>query len=350
MSATPQYASTPTVGAGIVSIGDKSRTNPTQFATVFTPNVTNNLGGSVQRIVMQALGGNSKASILRLFRWDGATNHLYAEVPVAQLTTNCDTAILPVPGVSSFEMVDTPNLMPIAIPPGWTLRASINDTQVMQEPSLASIAANQTLGGAGNLNLNGASVTAASATAVAAAAAIAANVPMTLTSSPYAMPNNALVSLTSASNLSAANVTIVGRDHSGALVTETIAAPNANTVYSAHSYSEVLAIIPLGTNASTMSVGYSTVAGLAIFPAPAPILIFSGANESAVSFTVTGLNAAGALTTEVIVGPNVGTVTSVNSYRCVFTISTNAAVANNVSVGVPTIIGGIKVQAEGGSY
>jgi hypothetical protein len=173
---------------------------------------------------------------------------------------------------------------------------------------------------------------------------------MTLTASPYVMANPALVSLTSAANVSAVSYKITGRNAQGVIVSETLAGPNANTVYSANAYKAVLSIIPLSTNAGTVSAGYSAVAGVSAIPLPSPIILSGGANLSAVNFTITGMNSAGVLQTEVLAGPNAGQVQSANTYASILTIGASAAVASGVMVGTPPILSGVSIQAEGGAY
>jgi hypothetical protein len=66
------------------------------------------------------------------------------------------------------------------------------------------------------------------------------------------------LSLTSASNLSAINFTILGFDPYGNLETETLAGPNANTVESVNYYSNFVYIVPSATSASLVSAGIGT--------------------------------------------------------------------------------------------
>ncbi|GIL41414.1 hypothetical protein [Roseiterribacter gracilis] len=121
MATSPNYAATPTVGAAMLTTGDTSRTAPSNVGTIFTPG---SLGGSVERIVIQPVA-TTTASTVRIFRYDGSAYHLYAEVALPALTA---TGSAPVPN-QTLEAVDTPNLMPIAIPANWSLRATVNDTQ-----------------------------------------------------------------------------------------------------------------------------------------------------------------------------------------------------------------------------
>lgn len=70
------------------------------------------------------------------------------------------------------------------------------------------------------------------------------------------------VSLTSAGNLSASNITVVGFDQYGQLQTQTRAGPNANTVNTLKAFASVLSVTSGTTSATTMSVGTSDIFGL----------------------------------------------------------------------------------------
>ena len=125
MAATQNYASYVTTGAGILASGDISQTAPTTYVTIFSPsNGTINNAGQVERITIMPLG-NTLASVIRIFKHDGATAHLYAEVQVDTLTAVNNVAN---PAIR-LQAADDPDMFPILIPAGWTLRASINDTQ-----------------------------------------------------------------------------------------------------------------------------------------------------------------------------------------------------------------------------
>ena len=343
MGTTPNYTNVPVVGSAVLNLGDVSRIAPVNVVTIF-PSSTN--GGSCERIVLTPLG-TLTASVIGLFRYDGTTFHEYgSEITIPALTAANGTAN---PGIT-LEAYDNPNLFPIALPALWSLRATINDTQIGQEMSISSIAQSQTLAGAGPVSLNGSNVVAASATAIATAAAPVANAPMTLTSGPYVMTNPALLTLTSGSNVSTVSYQVTGRTAAGAIVSEAMTGPNANTVYSVNVYKAILSIVPTTSNAGTVSAGYSTVAGTAVLPLPTKIMISSGGNISAVNFTITGTNSSGTVQTEVLSGPNVNEVQSANSYTSVLTIAASAAVSTAVLVGNPPILSGISIQGEGGTY
>lgn len=69
---------------------------------------------------------------------------------------------------------------------------------------------------------------------------------------------NRTVSLTSTGNISGVNVTIAGFDSEGNAVTETIAGPNNNTVFTAVLFNVVTSVTVNGAVATAMSVGSGT--------------------------------------------------------------------------------------------
>ena len=120
MATTINYASTATVGAALLTTGDTSRTAPTTTGTIFTAAS----GGQVERIVIIPVA-TTVASVVRIFRYDGTTYNLYAEIPISAYTASASVAISAI----TLEAVTTPNLFPILVPTGWSLRATVNDTQ-----------------------------------------------------------------------------------------------------------------------------------------------------------------------------------------------------------------------------
>jgi hypothetical protein len=121
MATAINYASTATVGAALLTTGDTSRTAPTTVGTIFT--ATN--GGQVERITIIPVA-TTVASVVRIFRYDGTVYNLYAEIPISAQTLSGTSAVTTI----TLEAVTTPNLFPILVPTGWSLRATVNDTQV----------------------------------------------------------------------------------------------------------------------------------------------------------------------------------------------------------------------------
>lgn len=120
MAAIPAYASTPKLGRGIVTTSDTSRTAPTGV-TIFTAGAA---GSRIDRIQLTGIGATT-ATTVRLFIHDGTSYFLWQEVAI--------TAVTPSATVQVFSTnLTTPNnvaLLPLVLPTGYSLRATINDTQ-----------------------------------------------------------------------------------------------------------------------------------------------------------------------------------------------------------------------------
>ena len=97
----------------------------------------------------------------------------------------------------------------------------------------ATIAALQTLGGAGNMTLTGAAATFGGT------------------------GSSQKVSLTSGGNISAVTFTITGTDSKGAAQSETLTGPNANTVFSTKFYNTVTQIAADAAVGTNTSAGYN---------------------------------------------------------------------------------------------
>ena len=120
MATTINYASTATVGAALLTTGDTSRTAPTTIGTIFSAAS----GGQVERIVVTPVA-TTVTSVVRIFRYDGTTYNLYVEIPISAQTLSGSSAVTTI----TLEAVTTPSLFPILVPAGWSLRATVNDTQ-----------------------------------------------------------------------------------------------------------------------------------------------------------------------------------------------------------------------------
>ena len=173
--------------------------------------------------------------------------------------------------------------------------------------------------------------------------------PLGLTATPYVLANPGQVTLTSGSNLAGINFIIAGRDNTGAVIGETIAGPNANTIASVNVYAAIDAFLPLGTSASTLTMGYSAIAQ-ANPQVASKFTLFSGANLSAINFAIVGTLTSGTVQSETLAGPNAGFSTTVNSYAALCTIKSSAAVSSNIQVGNPAILSGISICPNGGDF
>lgn len=121
MSTTAQYSATPVFGAALLTTADTSLTAPTTVGTVLTA------GASGTRIdFIEVMGvATTVAGIVNLFIYDGTTYTLWQQIPVVAVTTST-TAI-------SFSSVtatnNAPNVMPMIIPTGYSLRATTTIAQ-----------------------------------------------------------------------------------------------------------------------------------------------------------------------------------------------------------------------------
>ena len=342
MSTTPNYAGTPNNGAaGLVQAGDSSRTAPTSPVTILTPGSN---GSRVERLTITPIN-TVVASVLRFFIFDGASYRLYNELTIPGWSYTAGTQA----PTWTFEAFDTPATMPIVVKPGNTLVATINDTQLLQTASINAIAnaAQPAVNAFFSLN-----ATAGNVAAIATLANPGANTAYTLTTAPYTMTNPAQVTLTSTANNAGVNFVIVGIDNTGALVSETLAGPNNQTVYSVNVYKYVLQVVPSASQTSTFtSVGYSTVCGSSLFPIPSKVILTSpGAAGGSVLITGTGSN--GKALSETLAGPAnaVSPATSVNAYASITSVKVASTLSANVAIGTPQILSGVSVQAMAGDF
>lgn len=88
---------------------------------------------------------------------------------------------------------------------------------------------------------------------------------------------------------------------------------------------------PLTLNGSLVVGGVAVLS--ATSAAQTQLTLTSAGNDSAVSFTITGTDYRAQTVTEVLVGPNANTVTSVNSYARVSSIVASAAVGVAITAG-----------------
>lgn len=121
MSTSAQYASTPKIGSALLTTADTSLTAPTTVGTVLTAGAS---GSRIDYIDIQGVA-TTVASNVNLFIYDGTNYILYAQVPVLAITSST-TAVAFNSAVSSNT---NPNLLPINLPTGYSLRATTSVTQ-----------------------------------------------------------------------------------------------------------------------------------------------------------------------------------------------------------------------------
>jgi hypothetical protein len=269
---------------------------------------------------------------------------LFREVPITSIASPSSTTAC---FSSNLNTNVNPDVFPIVLPPGYSIRASIQDTQTVAAANPISVCTSQTIAANAYAAINGSLATSAATAAAGALQTLGGAGYMSLTATPYALPNPAQVTLTSAGNISAVNFTIIGTDPTGATITETIAGPNNATVYFTKIYASILQVYANGAVGTNTSIGYSAIA---TFVQMSKVAISSSANLTGVNFTITGMLGNGTVQSEVLTGPAIGTVvTSVNSYKVVTSIVASA-LANPTLIGNPAIITGIKVTARGGAF
>ena len=86
--------------------------------------------------------------------------------------------------------------------------------------------------------------------------------------------------------------------------------------------------------AGTITIDGDLISGIhAVMSSPRKILIYSDADDSGVTFGITGTNSADAVQTENLTGPNTTTVYSTNEYKTITAITIDGAGTGNISVG-----------------
>jgi hypothetical protein len=121
MAASAQYASTPKIGSALLTTADTSLTAPSTVGTVFTAGSS---GSRIDYVDVQGVATTS-SGLVNLFIFDGTNYFLYTQVPV-QAVTSSTTA----PAFStSISSNSHPNILPINLPTGYSLRATASISQ-----------------------------------------------------------------------------------------------------------------------------------------------------------------------------------------------------------------------------
>jgi VCBS repeat-containing protein len=89
---------------------------------------------------------------------------------------------------------------------------------------------------------------------------------------------------------------------------------------------------PAASGALTMA-GALVVDSMAYLPSQRPVLVYSSGNDSTVTFTITGTDAAGAAVTETITGPNTTTVYTTKTFATVTVVYISDAGTGSIEVG-----------------
>jgi hypothetical protein len=120
MATSAQYTTTAKIGAATMTTGDTSRTAPTTVSTVFTAGSS---GSRIDKLIFVGTG-TTTATMARWWIYTGSAYFLLTEIPIAAVTpsnTN-PTATSPLNSVVNYT------ILPIVIPSGYSIRATIHDT------------------------------------------------------------------------------------------------------------------------------------------------------------------------------------------------------------------------------
>lgn len=124
MALDPQFAATPKLGASSISTANTGRDGTGTLGTVLTAGAA----GTRLRAVHIRATASTTAGMVRLYLHDGTTAHLFKEVPV--------NAITPSGSVEAFSAhlneSTNPDLLPVTIPTGWSLRASTHNAEAFR--------------------------------------------------------------------------------------------------------------------------------------------------------------------------------------------------------------------------
>lgn len=192
-----------------------------------------------------------------------------------------------------------------------------------------SICASQSPGGAGALTINGAL---AQTNNPAGAGGTYQTAPSAYVQ--FATPQR--IYITSAGNDSGRTFTVTGTVQTqgtfgpGIVVAETVTGANTNTVATSKLFSQVTSVTISGASAAGVTVGHS---GTATMDLARRVEIVSAADDSDITFTISGTDWNNDPISEVLTGGATATVTSVLSYLTVTSVLTSAATSGAVTVG-----------------
>lgn len=121
MATSAQYAATPRIGSANLTTADTSLTAPTTVGTILTAGSS---GTRIDYIDIQAVA-TTTASIINLFIFDGTNYILWTQVPVIAVTSSTTAPAFQATLSSNVNA----NLMPLILPTGYSLRATVTVTQ-----------------------------------------------------------------------------------------------------------------------------------------------------------------------------------------------------------------------------
>jgi hypothetical protein len=121
MSTSAQYASTPRVGAALLTTADTSLTAPSTVGTVLTTGAN---GSRIDYIEVMGVA-TTVAGLVNLFIYDGTTYNLWQQIPIQAVTTGTTTPSF----VANLSSNGNANIMPLNLPTGYSLRATTTTAQ-----------------------------------------------------------------------------------------------------------------------------------------------------------------------------------------------------------------------------
>lgn len=183
--------------------------------------------------------------------------------------------------------------------------------------SAASVAAAQTLAGAGNFTLTATQVTL------------------------YPAQN---VVLTTADDETAVNFTVSGYGSNNAVIVEQVAGVDTSVVATVNKFAIVTSVSADAATTGNVSVGG---AGVATLSPAGRVTITPAGDESANNFTITGTNWNGDVVSEVLAGKNATASTSVLDYKTIISVVTEDATAAAVEIGTAQSGGSRWVRLDG---
>lgn len=194
------------------------------------------------------------------------------------------------------------------------------------------IVTSQTPAGAGQLALDGA-LTDFSATSIAAAQTLVGAGDLTLTDSRVYLAGNQYLVLTSVGDDTGVNFTITGVAEGNVGVVETIAGANASFVITTKQFSQIISIAADGATANDVSVGTWSAATL---DQARRVLLTFAADETGTDFVVTGTDRYGNPISETVAGTATTASTKLD-FATVESISISAAAAGAIIAGTSAV-------------
>ena len=121
MATSAQYASTPKIGSALLTTADTSLTAPSTVGTVLTAGTS---GSRIDYIDVQGVA-TTTATLVNLFIYDGTDYILYYQMPVQAITSSTTASAFQ----ASISSNTHPNILPINLPTGHSLRATTSVVQ-----------------------------------------------------------------------------------------------------------------------------------------------------------------------------------------------------------------------------